>query len=87
MNGPVARGWLGVMVVHELNVLWNSPCCATCCAPCGVLKEMADTGIIHFYVRSAPNNLADGSAWWLPGGAVNLEWLEDAISGRDRQCH
>ena len=56
MSSPLVRldrAWLGIMVIHSLNILYGHGCCATCCAPCGVLKEMADTGIINYYIRSA----------------------------------
>ena len=83
------RTWLGIMVIHSLNVLYGDACCATCCAPCGVIKEMADTGIINFYVRAAPEELFKGSAWWVAGadGMVNVEWLYQRISGEGAECH
>lgn len=86
MTGPIAREQFGILITHELNVLWGTPCCSTCCAPCGVLKDLADSGMIHYYVRAAPEDLTSDNDWWA-GGAVNLTWLYSRLSGEGAGCH
>lgn len=67
------------LVVHQLNVLQNQPCCQRCCAPCGVLEELAVTGELNILIQHAPNGLADS---WLAGDGVTLEWLRSRWSCR-----
>jgi hypothetical protein len=86
MTGPIAREQFGTLIVHELNMVHQMPCCSTCCAPCGVLKDLADSGMIHYYVRAAPAHLLVGSAWWV-NDAVNLPWLYSRLNGEGAGCH
>lgn len=65
---PLDRA-LGTLVVHEINILAGSPCCERCCAPCGVLADLLDTGRLRTVISAAPpyiSAMADG---------VTDEWL------------
>lgn len=61
---------LGTLVVHELNVLKDGdPCCELCCAPCGVLADLLDTGRLREVIAAAPPHLARDA------DGVTDEWL------------
>lgn len=62
------------LVVHHLNTLWAQPCCPDCCAPCGIVRRLADCEELDGVVRMAPPELVAGSAWWV-GGVVDVGWL------------
>jgi hypothetical protein len=67
-------GQLAVLVVHQLNELYGRACCAKCCAPCSVVKDLADSGRLDNVIRMAPAELYEDSAWWI-GDGVYLAWL------------
>lgn len=61
---------LGTLVVHELNVLAHGdPCCERCCAPCGVLADLLDSGRLRDVIALAPPHIAADA------DGVTEEWL------------
>lgn len=62
------------LVVGELNMLWAQECCATCCAPCTVIRDLLDDGHLDDVVRQAPEHLWTGAEWWV-NDSVDRAWL------------
>lgn len=76
----------GILIVHQLNMLFcadqredpdDRGCCADCCAPCGVIRDLLDAGTLRDAIADAPPHLAD--SW------VNLDenWLRRQWRCRD----
>lgn len=64
---------LGTLVVHELNMLHQEPCCERCCAPCAVLADLLDTGRLRAVLADAPAHLTQPMI-------VTEEWLRSRWS-------
>lgn len=77
---------LGVLVVHQLNTLFQNQdngtginCCARCCAPCAFVSELCETGQLKPFIALAPNHLTEE---WLSMGEQELhDWLTQQWSG------
>lgn len=65
---------LGILVVHELNMLHQEPCCERCCAPCGVLADLLDSGRLRGVLADAPAHLTQ--TW----DDLTDEWLRSRWS-------
>lgn len=76
------------LVCYALDQLWvqgeDDGCCPQCCAPCSVLKELQDSGLLNALVRQAPEHLWLNAAWWI-NLMVDPEWLSAAW--RMTSCH
>jgi hypothetical protein len=68
------RTRLAILLVHELNMLWQEPCCSTCCGPCTVVRDLADQQQLDAAIQFAPAHYYEGSSWWV-GDAVDRSWL------------
>lgn len=67
-------GQLAVLIVAQLNALYQEPCCAKCCGPCGVVKDLADAGQLDNAIKLGPAHFYEGCDWWVAGG-VDRRWL------------
>lgn len=68
---------LAVFVVAELNIMnRDEGCCADCCAPCGVLRELLDDGRLPAIIANLPKDLRHlGEAWTpLDETAIRALW-------------
>lgn len=68
-SGQSLNQALGTLVVHQLNVLSADPCCERCCAPCGVLVDLLDSGRLREVIAAAPPHIAEMA------DGVTDEWL------------
>jgi len=79
-----------VLVISSLNLLphpddltdylagkndFGHGCCADCCAPCGILRDLRDAGTLDDIVRICPPHYWTGLTWWTPDG-VDKNWLQ-----------
>lgn len=65
----------GMLVCDALNMLWRGPCCADCCAPCELLRRLADANYLTTVVKQAPEHLWGPTIAWWSGDGVDLDWL------------
>ena len=84
---PATRRSVGMLTHFALNQLWAaSPeaipgdleqlgCCPDCCAPCGVLRELARSGDLDAWVRAWPDDLSDIIWWDETTKTVRRDWL------------
>lgn len=78
---------LGIFVVHHLNILYSITsvgedvaCCADCCAPCDVIRQLADSGDdLEQVIAAAPEHIADS---WVERG-VDRDWLASCWDCQD----
>jgi hypothetical protein len=71
----------GMLVCFALNTLWAQAqdedcpgCCPNCCAPCYLLRELDEGGLLDDVVRQAPPELWQGVSWWR-NNQVDRNWL------------
>jgi len=65
--------WLGDYLNDDMGT--EDGCCPDCCAPCGVVREIDQAGLLDTVVTWAPNHLwGDGTMWWR-NGSVDRTWL------------
>jgi hypothetical protein len=50
-------------------------CCPDCCAPCGVLRDLLESGRLDAVVAQAPPEMGIPGYSWMRGGRVNTDWL------------
>lgn len=50
-------------------------CCPDCCGPCGLLRELLDTGLLDTVVRQGPPHLWRDGVAFMKDGAVDKDWL------------
>lgn len=65
------RAALPALAAGSINDLWTEPCCTTCCAPCGALRDLLDADLLDDAVR--PYVARTGEWDW---------WIGSAESGR-----
>ncbi len=80
----------GLMVIVTLDLLWSKTawiavteekdlpaCCPHCCAPCGLLDELARSDRLDAMVRLAPTEHFASRAWWRDN-RVDRQWMQTA---------
>jgi hypothetical protein len=83
----VLREPFAILVVHQLNMLWYAAqnddsddrgCCADCCAPCGIVRDLLDVGVLPDVIGWAPEHLTET---WQP---LDEAWLRARWACRSR---
>lgn len=90
---------IGKLVHFAIDKLWHCVadedpdgdffgCCPRCCAPCGVLAELLESGELDAWVLGWPDQLP-GTSWWdASRSQVDRDFLERAWSRADEMgCH